>query len=171
MRWISFEYGMRVMIQQMISRPGSPIIEASGDEQLLLRLFRTLPQETQDEFLKEIGVKALLTVNPEIDEDDEEIDERLGNEIRRLMPYPPDYESFNQAVDTLDVTSIIFGSSRTDGENEADLAVSAEVYKDDIAGNDFSPEDVEGYLADWREKVVSEIERLCAAKQSNQPPQ
>lgn len=164
MQWRYVELHMRMLFQQIISRPWSPIIEASGDERLLLRLFRTLPEEVQDEFLEEIGKKAFLSVCPDIEENEDEADERLGYEICSLMPDPPDYDSFKQAVETIHVPSLIFGSSRDDGETEADLAASAASYENAATYFKFSPEEVEGYIGKWREKVVAEIEWRIASK-------
>ena len=50
--------------------------------------------------------------------------------------------------ETLDVSSIIFGSSCDDGEMEADLAASAASYTDSC--REFAPEQVEGYIAEWQ---------------------
>ena len=166
-QWRNFESHMRLLIQQIIEEPWSPVIEASRDERRLLRLFRTLPEEVQDEFLEEIGKKALLSVCPDIEENEDEVDEQLGNEILRLMP--PSYDSFEQAVETFDVTSIIFGSSRGDGEMEEDMTAEAESFNDSGVC-DFSPEQLEGYIAAWREKVIAEIEQLAEAKRLNPPP-
>lgn len=167
--WRYFGSKMQTMLQEITSHDWSPIIEASGDERLLLRLFRTLPEKVQDEFLEEIGKKAFLSVYPDIEEDEDEANEQLGDEIRRLMPDPPDDEAFKQAVEGYDVTAIIFRSSRRDGRVEADLAADAASYQDAVTCCDFSPEQVEGYIAEWREKVVAEIEWRVASKKLDSP--
>lgn len=147
---------MRVLIEQIASRPQSPIISVSSDERVLLRLFRILSEEVQDEFLKEIGTKALISVCSEIGEDDDDVEQSVNDEVCSLMPPPPDYDSFNEAVEGYDMPSIIFGLARRDQSIEEDLAADAASCMD--INHEFSPEDVEGFIARWREKVINEIE-------------